>query len=205
VNRAIVRAAVVTDVIDVGGGFPAIYPGMQPPPMTEYLDVIHESFEEMFVAQNAELWAEPGRALVADAGSTVVQVELRKKNHLHLSDGAFGTLYDATYWDWRFPVRLLRESDAELQSFSFYGPTCDSLDAAKGPFDLPADIEEGDYIEVGNLGAYGVSMASRFNGFGRTEDILCLDSPWPSMFKDEPAVVAAPPVSLPRRLDQRHS
>jgi ornithine decarboxylase len=188
-NRAIIKAGVVADIVDVGGGFPAIYPGMQPPAMEEYAREIKDTFEQMSVAQNAALWAEPGRALVADAGSTVARVELRKDNFLHLNDGCFGTLYDATYWNWRFPTRLLRASRAKNASFSFYGPTCDSIDKGVGPFLLPADIREGDLIEIGMTGAYGVSMSSRFNGFGEATTIISADSPWPSMFaQPEPAV-----------------
>ena len=109
VNRAIVNAGVLVDVVDIGGGFPAIYPGMNPPPMIDYVKAIKTGFEEMFVAQNATLWAEPGRALVAEAGSTVARVELRKGDALYLNDGAFGTLFDATHLNWSFPAKLLRD------------------------------------------------------------------------------------------------
>ncbi|HVV31962.1 MAG TPA: type III PLP-dependent enzyme, partial [Vitreimonas sp.] len=146
VNRAIVNAGVLVDVVDIGGGFPAIYPGMNPPPMIDYVKAIKAGFEEMFVAQNATLWAEPGRALVAEAGSTVARVELRKGDALYLNDGAFGTLFDATHLNWSFPAKLLRDepSRAKDAPFRLYGPTCDSMDAAAGPFMLPADIREGD-------------------------------------------------------------
>jgi len=176
--------------VDVGGGFPAIYPGMTPPALSRYLDTISETFEGMFVAQNAQLWAEPGRALVAEAGSVVARVELRKGDALYLNDGAYGTLFDATHVKWPFPVRLLRQqpSRAKLAPFRFYGPTCDSIDAAPGPFLLPADIGEGDLIEIGMLGAYGVAMATRFNGFGATETVTSADAPWPSLFEAAPAL-----------------
>jgi ornithine decarboxylase len=186
VNRAIVKAGVVADIVDVGGGFPAIYPGMTPPPMMDYVNAIKNSFEEMFVAQNAQLWAEPGRALVAEAGSTVTRVELRKGDALYLNDGAFGTLFDATHLNWAFPAKLLREtpSRAKLAPFRLYGPTCDSMDAAAGPFMLPADIREGDLIEIGSLGAYGTAMGTRFNGFGETVTIESKDAPWPTMYAE---------------------
>jgi ornithine decarboxylase len=192
VNRAIVKAGVVADIVDIGGGFPAIYPGMNPPPMLEYVNAIKASFEEMFVAQNAQLWAEPGRALVAEAGSTVARVELRKGDALYLNDGAFGTLFDATHLNWSFPAKLLRaqESRAKLAPFRLYGPTCDSMDAAAGPFMLPADVREGDLIEIGSLGAYGMAMATRFNGFGEAVTIMSKDAPWPSLFGE---VAAAKP------------
>jgi ornithine decarboxylase len=194
VNRAIVNAGVVVDIVDVGGGFPAIYPGMTPPPMMDYVHAIKTGFEEMFVAQNAKLWAEPGRALVAEAGSTVTRVELRKGDALYLNDGAFGTLFDATHLNWAFPAKLLRQtpSRAKLAPFRLYGPTCDSMDAAAGPFMLPADIQEGDLIEIGSLGAYGTAMGTRFNGFGETVTMQSQDSPWPSMYGEASSVVALP-------------
>ncbi|ANP46882.1 type III PLP-dependent enzyme [Candidatus Viadribacter manganicus] len=193
VNRAIVEAGVLVDIVDVGGGFPAVYPGMTPPPMIEYVNAIKTGFEDMFVAQNAKLWAEPGRALVAEAGSTVTRVELRKGDALYLNDGAFGTLFDATHLNWAFPAKLLRKqpSRAKLAPFRLYGPTCDSMDAAAGPFMLPADIQEGDLIEIGSLGAYGTAMGTRFNGFGETVTIESKDAPWPSMYGHASAPVVA--------------
>jgi ornithine decarboxylase len=193
VNRAIVKAGVVADIVDIGGGFPAIYPGMTPPPMIDYVNAIKTGFEDMFVAQNAKLWAEPGRALVAEAGSTVTRVELRKGDALYLNDGAFGTLFDATHLNWSFPAKLLRTepSRAKLAPFRLYGPTCDSMDAAAGPFMLPADIQEGDLIEIGSLGAYGMAMATRFNGFGDAVTIESKDAPWPTMYGEAQAPVVA--------------
>ncbi|MBX3510605.1 MAG: type III PLP-dependent enzyme, partial [Hyphomonadaceae bacterium] len=115
VNRAIVKAGVLVDIVDIGGGFPAIYPGMTPPPMLDYVNAIKAGFEDMFVAQNAKLWAEPGRALVAEAGSTVARVELRKGDALYLNDGAFGTLFDATHLNWAFPAKLLRQEESRAK------------------------------------------------------------------------------------------
>jgi len=202
-NRAIVQAGVVADIVDVGGGFPAIYPGMNPPAMKDYLAAIKSGFEDMFIAQNAQLWAEPGRALVAEAGSIVARVELRKGDALYLNDGAYGNLFDATHAKWPFPVRLLRAKDsrAPLAPFRFYGPTCDSLDVAAGPFLLPLDIQEGDLIEIGQLGAYGVAMGTRFNGFGETVAIESKDAPWPSMFGE----AEAPVVAMPKRKRSKRS
>lgn len=194
-NRAIVKAGVVADIVDIGGGFPAIYPGMQPPPLEEYMTAIREGFEAMYVAQNAKLWGEPGRALVAEAGSVVVRVELRKDDALYINDGSYGNLFDATHSNWPYPVKLLRESNGKLAPFRFYGPTCDSIDVSSGTFDLPVDVREGDLIEIGALGAYGAAMGSRFNGFGETVTIESKDAPWPSLF----GAAEAPVVALPKR------
>jgi ornithine decarboxylase len=197
VNQAIVKAGVVADIVDVGGGFPAIYPGMNPPPMIDYIATIKGAFEAMFVTQNAKLWAEPGRALVAEAGSIVARVELRKDDALYLNDGAFGNLFDATHLNWSFPAKLLRAepSRAKNAPFRLFGPTCDSMDAAAGPFMLPGDIREGDLVEIGSLGAYGATMSTRFNGFGDTVTMESKDAPWPSMYGQ----VIAPVTAMPKR------
>jgi ornithine decarboxylase len=201
-NRAIVKAGIVVDVVDVGGGFPAIYPGMTPPPMADYMTTIRNGFEEMFVAQNAKLWAEPGRALVAEAGSVVVRVELRKDDALYINDGSYGNLFDATHSNWPYPVKLLRTnpSHAKLAPFTFFGPTCDSIDVSSGKFELPVDVREGDLIEIGALGAYGAAMGSRFNGFGETVTIEAKDAPWPSLY----GAAEAPVVAMPKRKRAAH-
>ncbi|MGE3867417.1 MAG: type III PLP-dependent enzyme, partial [Hyphomonadaceae bacterium] len=198
VSRAISRAGIVVDVVDVGGGFPAIYPGMEPPSLAAYANEISRGFEHMLVTQDAELWAEPGRALVAEAGSILARVELRKDGALYLNDGAYGNLFDAAHVGWRFPVKLMRASDAPLIPFKFYGPTCDSIDAAAGPFELPADIAEGDYIEIGMTGAYATALGTRFNGFGETEIVIAHDAPWPSLYD---VVVEETPMAQVIRLD----
>jgi len=167
VRAAIVHAAVTVDIIDVGGGFPSIYPGMEPPPLQDYFNSIHRAAESLPVSYSSELWCEPGRALSAEYNSLIVQVEKRRGNELYINDGAYGALYDAAHLGWRFPVRVLAEGRGEvMEDFAFYGPTCDDADFMEGPFKLPAGIKSGDYIEIGMLGAYGAAMRTRFNGFG---------------------------------------
>ena len=188
VGRAISRAGVFVDIVDVGGGFPSVYPGMVPPDMQEYADAIHRGFNEMPVSETTELWCEPGRALVAESTSLLTRVELRKGNALYLNDGAYGSLFDAAHAKWPFPVKGYRggadacELDGALKPFEFYGPTCDSIDHMPGPFWLPEDIREGDFVEIGMLGAYGVAMQTRFNGFGAVEEVEVGDAPMASMF-----------------------
>ncbi|WP_375288855.1 type III PLP-dependent enzyme, partial [Sphingomonas sp.] len=136
VRQAIVEAAVTVDVIDVGGGFPSTYPGMEPPPLERYFDTIHRAFESLPISYSAELWAEPGRALCAEYSSLVVRVEKRRGSELYINDGAYGALFDAAHIGWRFPTQLLREPESEVRDhgFSFYGPTCDDIDHMPGPF-----------------------------------------------------------------------
>ncbi|WP_411287634.1 type III PLP-dependent enzyme [Phenylobacterium sp.] len=188
-SRALVRAGVLADVVDVGGGFPSVYPGMVPPDLADYIDSIDRGFADMMVHETTELWCEPGRALVAEASSILTKVELKKGDALYLNDGSYGSLFDAAHTKWPFPVKLLRTEEGEasevegnLRPFRFYGPTCDSLDHMPGPFWLPGDVREGDYVEIGMLGAYGVAMNTRFNGFGDAETVIVQDAPMASMF-----------------------
>jgi ornithine decarboxylase len=92
VRAAIVAAAVTVDVIDVGGGFPSAYPGMEPPRLEDYFEVIHDSFESLPVSYSAELWCEPGRALAAEYESLLVKVARRRNAELYINDGAYGAL-----------------------------------------------------------------------------------------------------------------
>ena len=184
VGRSISRAGVIVDIVDVGGGFPSVYPGMVPPDMSEYADAIHRGFNEMPVSETTELWCEPGRALVAESSSVLCRVDLRKGDALYLNDGSYGSLFDATHSRWPFPTKLVRDgaSANELKPFRFYGPTCDSIDHMPGPFWLPADVQEGDFIEIGMLGAYGVAMTTGFNGYGEHDIAVVEDAPMGSMY-----------------------
>jgi ornithine decarboxylase len=196
-SRALVRAGVFADVVDVGGGFPSVYPGMIPPDLAEYTAAIDRGFAEMMVHETTELWCEPGRALVAEGSSLLTRIELRKGDALYLNDGSYGSLFDAAHTRWPFPVKLHRAADAgdgALRAFRFFGPTCDSLDAMPGPFWLPEDAGEGDYVEIGMLGAYGVAMSTGFNGFGTVETVEVGDPPMLSMFGLAPRTLATPRV-----------
>lgn len=176
------------EFFNVGGGFPSVYPGMIPPDMQSFFDAIHAEFDDLNQGRNMTLLAEPGRALVAESGSVVVRVDLRKDDVLYINDGTYGALFDAGTPRFIYPTQLLanRPVDTDhLMPFSFYGPTCDSLDFMKGPFYLPQDVQEGDYIEIGQLGAYGKTMATRFNGFApQDETVVVSDAPLMSMYDD---------------------
>jgi ornithine decarboxylase len=185
VRAAIVESGVTVDVVDVGGGFPSVYPGMEPPCLEAYFAAIHRSFEDLPVSYSSELWCEPGRALCAEYSSLIVRVEKRRGDELFINDGAYGALFDAAHVGWRFPVELLRESDTKDIPFSFYGPTCDDMDHMAGPFMLPADTKAGDYIEIGMLGAYGCAMRTGFNGFGNGENHIVTDEPMASLYIEE--------------------
>ena len=183
VRIAIGEASVVIDMIDVGGGFPSVYPGMEPPPLEDYFQIIHQNFYNLPIAYNAELWCEPGRALCAEYSSLIVKVEKRRGEELYINDGAYGALFDAAHVDWKFPVRALEDDLIKPEmDFAFYGPTCDDADYMQGPFVLPEDIQAGDFIEIGMLGAYGAAMKTDFNGFGAADRVVVTDEPMASLY-----------------------
>jgi ornithine decarboxylase len=183
------KANISIEVLDIGGGFPTAYSNLKPPPLPAYMDEIRNSLSCYPSLRSAELICEAGRAMVAESASLLVKVELRKGNALYINDGIYGSLFEAGYQNFIYPVRLIRmsgDSVEKLLPFKFYGPTCDSADVMEGPFYLPGDVEEGDYIEIGQLGAYGRAFQSNFNGFASNQLVEVTDEPLLSIF-DTPA------------------
>ncbi len=186
-KSTIIQAGVVIDIIDVGGGFPVNYRDMIPAPMSQYMQVIAQKFETMPVTENCALWCEPGRAMVAEATSIIARVDLVKDDFIYLNDGAYGNLFDATHVNWPFETKHLRidnEGSSEHKAFRVFGPTCDGIDELNNEYFLPIDIKEGDYIEFKMLGAYGVAMTTRFNGFGQNIEVIACDDAHVSMFTE---------------------
>ena len=188
IGNIIKRTKIIPHYINVGGGFPTIYPDLVPQSLDNYFEEIKKSLKNLKLDKLPEIICEPGRALVAESGSTIVRVNLRKKQKLHINDGTYGTLFDAGFPNIVYPSRLIKNGkiiSKKLTSFDFYGPTCDSMDYMKGPFILPNNIKENDYIELGQLGAYGLTFRTKFNGFYSNEIYEVEDSPIMSMYNKE--------------------
>ncbi|MDA0870759.1 MAG: type III PLP-dependent enzyme [Proteobacteria bacterium] len=188
INILIKKTGIYPDFINVGGGFPSTYPDLYPQPLSAYINEIKKTIQSLNLPETTQLICEPGRALVAESGSTVVRVELRKKQILYINDGTYGSLFDAGTPNFIFPTRMIqieKSFSKRLTPFSFYGPTCDGIDFMKGPFLLPNNIKEGDYIEIGQLGAYGINMRTKFNGFYSDEIHEVNDKPIMSVFEEE--------------------
>ena len=186
------RFAAPLAVVDVGGGFPASYRSVEPPPLESYFSVIVQGYEALKLPAGCELWCEPGRALVASGASLLVRVELRRGRQLYLNDGMFGSLSDFQYPAFSPPMRAIRpggQHSDENESFMLFGPTCDSEDAMRGPYSLPSDIAEGDWIEIGQWGAYSSAFRTHFNGF-YADRFVTVDDP-PFMPMHAPIVSAA--------------
>jgi ornithine decarboxylase len=185
VGNIIKKTKIVPDIINVGGGFPSIYPDLNPEPLESYLNEIKNSITKLNLLTTPELICEPGRAIVAESGSTIVKVNLRKKQKLYINDGTYGSLFDAGVPNFILPSRMIsngRVQSKKLTAFNFFGPTCDSMDYMKGPFMLPNNIKEGDYIELGQLGAYGLTFRTKFNGFYSDKIFELADQPIMSLY-----------------------
>jgi ornithine decarboxylase len=187
IGNIIKKTKIIPDYINVGGGFPSIYPDLVPDNLIAYFNEIKKSLENLKIENMPKIICEPGRALVAESGSTIVRVNLRKKQKLYINDGTYGTLFDAGTPNIVYPSKMIKENSSKIISkkmtaFSFFGPTCDSMDYMKGPFVLPNNIRENDYIELGQLGAYGLTFRTHFNGFYSDEVYEVEDDPIMSLY-----------------------
>ena len=187
IENIVKKTKIIPDIINLGGGFPAIYPDLKPEPLINYMEEIKKSLSNLKLDKLPEIICEPGRAIVAESGSTIVKIILRKKQSLYLNDGTYGTLFDAGVPNFVLPTKMItdgRIQSKKLTAFNFFGPTCDSLDYMKGPFLLPNNIKEGDYIELGQLGAYGLTFRTNFNGFYSNEIFEVNDKPIMSLYEE---------------------
>ena len=171
-----VRAPIAA--LDVGGGFPAEYghdPNRRKPQMPslgQIMSRLRADIAEWGFGETP-LVAEPGRVIVARAFSLIVRVLLRKGRRLYINDGIWASLSDSWTGKITLPARFIpdpairqRNGDASaIVPFKVCGATCDSVDILSRPFWLPETVDTGDWIEIGHIGAYSLSLRTRFNGF----------------------------------------
>jgi len=151
--------------INIGGGFPSQFD--QPVPAVE--EIAREvllRWQGWFGGQ-AELWVEPGRGLVGDAGVMVTTVinRARRNGHewLYVDTGVFHGLIEGLEM-FHFPYNILSEKQDEQRiPFIVSGPTCDSADVIRSEVYLPASLTLGDRLYIFPAGAYTNSL-ERYNG-----------------------------------------
>ena len=164
--------------LNVGGGFPSRYVGLNAPDLSVYFAAIEKASIEAFGADFVPvLECEPGRGIIAGSTSVLARVKLVKaaSREIYLNDGIYGSLMEV------YQVPVLQPYaqaiggkgaiEGEPLGFTVYGPTCDPLDRLPNRINLPAGIAEGDYVEFGPLGAYGTATSTRFNGYPPAEII----------------------------------
>ena len=165
----------VPAVVNLGGGFGIRYTSEDDPiPVSEYVDQIVEEVKKQVSEQNIpmpEIWIEPGRSLVGDAGTTIYSIGSRKDvpNVRHyaavdggMSDNIRPALYDAKYE----AVLANRVLDEKNEIVAIAGKCCESGDMLIWDLPLPK-AAPGDYLAVFCTGAYGYSMANNYNRIPR--------------------------------------
>ena len=170
-------AGVRINMLNVGGGFPANYLNSEIPPLAEYFSAIDEQFNRYFSKQECELVCEPGRALVASSGSLLCRVKHRRHDDkvIFINDGIYGGFMEQLVAYFKLPLKVYRNSKLLLdtaEDFLVYGPTCDPSDCFQEKIQLPASIQEGDWIEFGLTGAYGSATSTHFNGYSSEDYVI---------------------------------
>lgn len=159
-------------IVDIGGGFPVKYNGDEQS-FEELAEIISTQLDRLFSREDFNILAEPGRFLVANAGTSVASVILAKHSTqipcYHLDDGVYHT-FSAILYD-HIPVNLQSFKKGIKKESSVFGPTCDGLDTLSeneyihntGKIYLP-ELEEGDLVYANNMGAYTSASSTNFNG-----------------------------------------
>jgi diaminopimelate decarboxylase len=162
-------------VYDLGGGLAAAYtPAHRPPSVDEWVAGVTGAAHELLDAREAELWLEPGRSLVANAGVTLYTVESVKRRATTwvavdggMSDNLRPMLYGAPY-----TAGVADRLGAEGEPCHLVGKHCESGDVIAWDVRLP-DPRPGDVIVTPATGAYGHALANNYNGVPRPPVILC--------------------------------
>ncbi len=170
------QAGVKVSKLNVGGGFPANYVLSTAPEPEVFFRAIEDAVTKAFGAKDKpKLECEPGRGMVATCMSLLTRVKIvcSDGDDIFINDGVYGGLMEYMQVpDLKPPFRVLRngkEVNGAAKSFKVFGPTCDPLDVLPHRLDIIDGLLEGDYIEFGTLGAYGIATCTRFNGYGGHE------------------------------------
>jgi ornithine decarboxylase len=167
-------------VVDLGGGFPAAT--LDAAPFDgRYGATVVASLERHFGDDRPELMAEPGRALVADAGVLETEVVLVAERDgirwVYLDVGVFSGLVEAYGESIRYLLEVRRDGlplTGEVGETILAGPTCDSVDVlfSKHRYRLPVDLRPGDVVTFLSAGAYTATYSSvGFNGFAPLREV----------------------------------
>jgi len=184
------RAGVPIVELDVGGGFPAVYghdPRRKAPEMPSLPDLMGQVKHDIadWGFDDLPLVAEPGRVIVARCISLIVRVLLKKGRRLYINDGIWASLSDSWTGKITLPARFIPDPARKTRSgnadkivpFKVCGATCDSVDILSRPFWLPETVDTGDWIEIGHIGAYSLSLRTHFNGF-YPDTVIEVDRPF---------------------------
>ncbi|MDO6445257.1 diaminopimelate decarboxylase [Colwellia sp. 1_MG-2023] len=156
--------------IDVGGGLGVCYDNEQPPHPNEYAKAIASKLE----GRDISLIYEPGRAIMANAGILVTEVEFLKTNqdrHFAIVDGAMNDLIrPSLYQAWQKIIPVQAQAKVPAKTYDIVGPVCETGDFLGKARELA--IEAGDLLAIRSSGAYGFTMSSNYNSRPRAAEIM---------------------------------
>jgi ornithine decarboxylase len=151
-------------LLDIGGGFPAAYDSSVPKFATLAKKINHE-IDRLF-PKNIEILAEPGRFLVASAGTAVSKIigkaTRNGKRSYYIDDGVYHTFSGVIFDHCTYHLKSFKRGTTEI--CAVFGPTCDALDTISLAEQLP-ELEIGEYLYSENIGAYSAASSTHFNGF----------------------------------------
>lgn len=153
------------NLLDIGGGFPAPYDDTVKP-FSELARKINAELNRLF-PEDIQILAEPGRFMVATAGTCIAQVigKATRNGKLcyYIDDGVYNTFSGIIFDHCQYHLNAFKKGPREI--CTVFGPTCDALDVISMSEELPANLERGDLVYSRNIGAYSVASATHFNGF----------------------------------------
>jgi ornithine decarboxylase len=153
------------NLLDIGGGFPAPYDSTVKP-LRELAKVLNREIDRLF-PKDVQILAEPGRYLVATAGTavaTIIGKAVRDgKLCYYIDDGVYHTFSGVVFDHCHYHLRAFRKGPTRV--CSVFGPTCDALDVVSMTEELPENLRLGDLLYCSNIGAYSHASSTWFNGF----------------------------------------
>ena len=162
---------IIIEHLDVGGGLGVTYNDERPPHPKEYAEAMAE---KMVGRESLKLILEPGRAIAANAGILVTEVEFIKQGeekNFAIVDAAMNDLLrPALYSAWQNIIPVDENSDAEPSTYDVVGPVCETGDFIGK--DRTLAIKPTDLLAVRSAGAYGFVMASNYNSRCRPAEIM---------------------------------
>jgi ornithine decarboxylase len=153
------------DIIDIGGGFPALY-DYNVPRFEKLAEILNEEFDRLF-PEDTEIIAEPGRFIVATSATLVSEIIGKAtrdgKIFYNINDGVYHTFSGVVYDHWIPNFNSFKRGKKEI--CAVVGQTCDSFDKISLAEHLPKNLQIGDYLYTENIGAYSTASSTKFNGF----------------------------------------
>lgn len=152
------------NILDIGGGFPVKY-NNKVKSFKVLAKKLNVEFDRLF-PKDIEILAEPGRFMVANAGTLVAKVIGKAvrdgKTCYYLDDGVYHTFSGIVFDHCTYPLKAFK--DGEKKVSAVFGPTCDAFDTISVAEELP-ELEIGDLVYAENIGAYSIASSTYFNGF----------------------------------------